>query len=108
MGRVVGARSGDDRRAAADRVHGRAEEVELLAVAERRRLAGRPADDDPVGAVLDEEGRKLAESLEVDCAVRPERRDHRGDDGTEHRGEVYESFACNSCKAKKTPSEKVG
>ena len=86
MRSVVGARAGDHRRAAADFVHGDAEEVELLAVAQGRRLAGRAADDDPVGAILDEERRKLAESLEVDCAVRPEGRDHRGDDGAEHVG----------------------
>ena len=81
---VVRAGTGDHRRAVADLVHGRPEEIELLGVAQRRRLAGRPADDEPVGAVLDEEGRELAEPVEVDRAVRTERRHHRGDHGAEH------------------------
>ena len=45
------------------------EELELLVVGERRRLAGRAADDDPVGAVLDEELRELEEAVEVDASV---------------------------------------
>ena len=58
------------RRAVADRFDRRPEEVELLLVGQRRRLAGRAADDEPVGAVVDEERRELAEALEVDRAVR--------------------------------------
>ena len=86
MRRVVRAGAGDHARAAANCFHGRAEEVELLVVAQRRRLSRRPADDDPVGAVVHKERREFAEALEVDGAVRPEWRHGSGDDGAEHRG----------------------
>ncbi len=82
--RVVRAGAGDDARALADRVARGREEEELLLVAQRRRLARRAADDDAVGAVVDEVRRELAEAVDVDRAVRLERRDHRGEDGAEH------------------------
>jgi hypothetical protein len=89
MGGVVGAGAGDHRRAVADRLDGRPEEIELLVVGQRRRLAGRAADDETVGAVVDEERRQLAEPLDVDRPVRAEGRDCRGDDGTEHPPGFY-------------------
>ena len=50
---------------------------------QRRRLARRAADDEPVRAVVDEERRELAETVEVDAAVRAERRRDRGEDFAE-------------------------
>ena len=99
VARVVRACAGDHGRAVADRLDSRAEELELLLVAQRRRLAGRAADDEPVGAVLDEKARELTEPLEVDGPVHAERRHHRGDHGAEHVDEYYESWPCNSCNA---------
>ena len=81
---VVRAGPGDDRRAAAEGFDRGLPELELLAVAQRRRLARRAADDDPVGAVLDEELRQLAEAVEVDASVGTERGHDRGEDLAEH------------------------
>ena len=53
-------------------------------VGQRRALAGRAGNDDPVGAVVDEVYRELLERVEVDCPVRPERGDDRGQDVSEH------------------------
>src|SRR4029077_214291 len=50
-----------------------------------RRLACRAGDDDAVGAVVDEEGREIAEVVDVDRAVFGGRRDHRREDWAEHR-----------------------
>ena len=93
VARVVRARAGDDRGAAADLVHGRSYRGEALVVGERRRLAGRAGDDEPVGAVLDEVAGERAEGVEVDGAVRPERRDDRGQDLAEHDGSLYAGAA---------------
>src|SRR5207253_2966757 len=60
------------------------EELELLVVRQRGALARRPGDDDPVRAVVDEVGRELPEPLHVDRPFRVERRDHGGEDFTEH------------------------
>ena len=72
----------------ADRLERRAEQVEPLAVRQRRALAGRPGDDDAVRAVLDEVARERLERVEVDAAVGVERRDHRRQHVAEHV-EVY-------------------
>src|SRR5581483_4695176 len=77
VARVVRPGPGDDRRAVADGVTRRGEELQLLVVRERRALARRAGDDEAVGAVVDEELRELAELLEVDGAVRTERRHDR-------------------------------
>src|SRR5581483_3940122 len=68
----------------ADRVERNGEELELLLVLERRRLAGRPEDDETVAAVLDQVPRQLAEPLVVDGAVHLERRDDCRQDLAEH------------------------
>ena len=65
----VRARAGDDGGVVADRLERRAEQVEPLAVGQRRALAGRPGDDDAVGAVLDEVARERLERVEVDATV---------------------------------------
>ena len=84
MGGRVRAGAGDDRRAVADGVDDGGVELELLLVGERRRLARRPGDDQPVRAVVDEELGQLAELVEVDRAVGMERRHARGEDLAEH------------------------
>ena len=84
MERVVCAGAGDHRRAVADGIDRGSEELELLVVRQRGALARRPGDDDPVRAVVDEVGRELPEPLHVDRPVRVERRDHGGEDFTEH------------------------
>ena len=68
----------------ADRLDGGAEEIEPLVVGERRALAGRAGDDEPVRAVLDEMTREALERVEVDRPVLPERRHDRRQDMTEH------------------------
>ncbi len=65
----VRARARDDRCLLADRLERSAEEIEPLGIGERRALAGRPGDDDPVGAVGDEVPREVLERVEVDRAV---------------------------------------
>ena len=72
----------------ADRLERGAEEVEPLVVGERRALAGRAGDDDPVGAVVDEVAREALERVEVDRAVLAERRDDRRQDAAEHEAIV--------------------
>ena len=79
MGRGVRPRPRDHRAAVADGIDGRLEELLPLVVGERRRLAGRPGDDDPVRAVLEQEGRERPERVEVDRAVLAERRHDRGE-----------------------------
>ena len=85
----VRARPGDDARAVADRVDRGCEERQPLVVRERRRLAGRAGDDEPVRAVFDEEARQLLETVDVDGAVRAERRHDRGQDLAEHPVRLY-------------------
>ncbi len=82
-GRVC-ARAGDDGSAIAHLVHGDLVQLEPLVVGERRRLAGRPGNDEAVRPVLDQVARERAESLEVDRPVRLEGRDDRGEDLSEH------------------------
>src|SRR5207244_12769014 len=53
---------------------------------EGRRLAGGAADDEPVGAVVDEVAGEVAELLVVDGAVRVERRHDRRQHFPEHSG----------------------
>ncbi len=90
MAGVVRAGAGDDGRAVSDRLDGRREQLELLLVGERRALARRPCHDDPVGAVVDEMHRELAELRHVDRAVRVERRQDRGQNLTQHAKSVRE------------------
>ena len=78
VGRVIGADAGGDPGPVPDRADDRLDEGDLLLVGRRRRLAGRPADDDAVVAVVDEEHRThsdaLAEQLRgngVPCEVAP-------------------------------------
>ena len=75
---------------------------------ERRALARRAGDDEPVGAVVDEVRRELAELVDVDLAVRAERRQDRGEDLAEHAEECYASWSTSSRSAKKIASENVG
>ena len=83
VGGGVRAGAGDHGRPPADLVDGRLPQLDLLLVRERRRLAGGGADDDPVGAVVDQLGAELAEPLDVDSPVRVERRDDGGQDLSE-------------------------
>ena len=83
LGRVR-ARAGDHRRLPAHRVDCGREELDPLCVGERRRLAGRPGDDNAVGAVLDEVRAEPPEGLEVDAEVRLERCDDGGQNFAEH------------------------
>src|SRR5207247_873780 len=62
------------------------DEAHALPLRQRRSLAGRPVDDDAVGAVLDEEQAELAVPVVVNGAVRVERGDGRGQDLPEHSG----------------------
>ena len=71
---------GDHAASVADRVDGCLEERLALVVRERRRLAGRTRDHDPVGAVVEKEAGELLERLDVDRAVGPE----RGHDRSQH------------------------
>ena len=93
VARVVRPGAGEDRRAAAELVDRGLVEVEALPVGERRRLARRAGDDETVRAVLDEVARERAEGIEVDRAVRPERRDDRCQDLAEHDGSFYAGAA---------------
>jgi hypothetical protein len=106
--RVVRAGTGDHLGATADLVHGYPEEIELLGVAQRRRLAGRPANDEPVRAVLDEERRELAEPVEVDCAVGTERRHHRGDHGAEHLSKSTRARPATPARRRRLPRRTSG
>ena len=76
--------AGDDGRPLAHRLERGAEQVEPLAVRQRRALAGRAGDDDPVGAVVDQVRGELLERVEVDRPVRPERGDDRRQNTAEH------------------------
>jgi hypothetical protein len=83
VARVVRARARDHRAAGGLVLHRQLDDPQVLLVAQRRRLAGRPGDDDPVRArradvLLDGHERVL-----VDAAVGVERGDDRGEDGTE-------------------------
>ena len=63
---VVRARVGDDGGAVADGVDRCREELELLPVLKRRRLAGRAGDDEAVGAVVHQVDRQPAEGVHVE------------------------------------------
>src|SRR4029077_10704406 len=80
----VGAGAGDHGRAIADGVDRRGVQLEALVVGQGRRLARRARDHQPVGAVVDEVARQLAEPVVVDRAVLPERRHDRRQDLTQH------------------------
>jgi hypothetical protein len=84
MGGRVRSGTGHHRRAVSDRVDRHAEQLDALAVGERWRLARRPAHDDTVRAVLDEERAELAVTLVVDRAVCVERCDGRSQYLAEH------------------------
>ena len=76
---------GDDARAVADGLDRRGEEAEALVVGQGRRLAGRPRDDDAVGAGVDEVRAQALERLVIDGSVGAERREDRCQDFAEHR-----------------------
>ena len=69
VARVVRAGAREDGGPVADRVDPGPDQVDPLVVVERRALARRPGDDDPVGAVVDEILRDALERIEVDRAV---------------------------------------
>ena len=87
----VRARAGDHAGAIADRLEGCADEGNALVLAEGRGLAGRAVDDDAVGAVVHEERAQLLVAVEVDAAVRVERRHGRGQHLAEHPGDCTPS-----------------
>ena len=86
VGRRVRARAGDHGRPLPHLVDGRGPELELLVVGQRRRLAGRRGDDEPVRAAVDHVARERAEPVVVDGAVLVERRHDRRQNLAEHRG----------------------
>jgi hypothetical protein len=69
VARVVRAAAGDDRGLAAELGDGDRDQAPVLVVGERRRLAGRAADDDAVRAVRDEVPEERGERLLVDAAA---------------------------------------
>ena len=94
VGGVVRAGSGEHGVRVADLFERGLVQREALFVAQRRRLAGRPCHDEPVGAVFDEMAAQRAEAVERDGAVRVERRHHSGQDFTEHLGRLYSGRRC--------------
>ena len=76
--RAVGARARHDQRLAAQLLDHQGHERDHLVVAERRRLAGRPAHDQAVGAVGEQMPAERDRPLLVHAAVRVEGGDHRG------------------------------
>src|SRR3954452_19193546 len=77
---VVGARARHDRRAVGALLDRELDEPQVLLVAQRRRLAGRAADDDAVGAVRAEVSHEVDERVLVDLQIVVERRDDRRQD----------------------------
>ena len=78
MMRVVGARVCDHGMCGADLGDDRLEQHELLVVGHGRPLAGRPADDDPVRAGVDEVAGDPPGRVQVDRSVAGKGRDHGG------------------------------
>ena len=93
--RVVRARAGDHRVRVAHLVERDFVEREALVVAQRRRLARRARDDEPVGSVLDEMAAERAEAVERDGAVRVERRRDGCEDFTQHLERLYSGRRCD-------------
>jgi hypothetical protein len=98
----IGAGTGDDRRAVADGVDRCRDQLDPLVVGERRRLARRAGDDEPVGAVLDEVRRQGTEALVVDRTGRVEGRHDRSQDLAEHEP-ILRRAAASPCRAPKHP-----
>ena len=94
---VVRPRPGDHRRSPAHGLDGGREEGQLLVVRERRRLARRAGHDDAVRAVVDEVAGEALERVEIDRAVRRERRDHGRQDLAEHAVIVARPPDARSC-----------
>jgi hypothetical protein len=90
LGRVVGSGAEHDRRGDG-LAHGPAE-VELLPLAEHRRLAGGARHDETVGAVLHEPTAERGRAVEIERAARVERCDHRGEHGAEPASHHATSF----------------
>ncbi len=88
LGRRVRARAGDDLRPAPGRLHHGPEQVLLLLVRERRRLAGRTRHDQRIGAVVEQPRGQFLRSTQVQGEVLPERGRHRGDHGAETPGHL--------------------
>ena len=59
------------------------DDAQVLLVGQRRGLAGRAADDEAVGAVVGQVVQQVDERLLVDVQVVVERRDDRGEDGSQ-------------------------
>ena len=81
VGGVVSGRAGDDR----DRHGGgdRFPELQLLVVAQRRRLTGGAGDDETFVALGLQPPGELDRTVDVECEVVVERRDHRRHDSAE-------------------------
>ena len=86
--RVVRTGAGDDGVRVSHLVQRHLVERQALGIGERRRLARRARDDDPVGPVVDEVAAEGAEAVERDCSVGVERRHDGGEDFAEHRSIV--------------------
>src|SRR6478735_8992670 len=89
VGGGIGADPRDDARAVTDRVLHGAEDLTVLGHRRGGALPGRPADDDPVVAVVDEMRRDPSGPLEVDAAVLVERGGHRGEEAAERDGGTH-------------------
>ena len=85
---VVRSDAGDDRALAPHLLDGEADHPEVLFVVERRRLAGRAADHQPVRAVLDQVVHQRDGGILVDVPVGVERGDHRSQDRAEVDGHL--------------------
>jgi hypothetical protein len=84
VGRVERTDAGDDLRPVSDRLDHRLQQPQLLVVAGRGRLAGRPVDDESVVALLVDEVRgEVGRGDEVEGPVRRERRHHGRDEPAE-------------------------
>src|SRR3954451_1003401 len=81
--RVVGADARGDADAGGPLLDGQLDDAQVLLVAQRRRLAGGAADDEAVRPVGGEVLQEVDERLLVDVEVVVERRDDRGEDGTQ-------------------------
>jgi hypothetical protein len=80
---VVGADAGDDVGAVSDRFQYGSYEIRFLRVAGGRGLTGGAVDDQAVVACVHQVGSEPLSAVEVECAVRRERRDHGGEDPPE-------------------------
>ena len=91
LGGRVRADAGDHLALSAHRLGDRTEQLDLLGVRKGRRLTGGSGRDHRVRTVRDQPRRKILRTIEIEPVVGPERRDHRGDEGSEGAGHREEA-----------------